>query len=393
MKKIHILIYGHEFPNPVEPVRGSFIERSLKYYADDIVLKIVAPVPWFLSWRRHKKNVMVPHKDNIIIGDKSIEIFRPRYILFPKNILRPLIGWLEFVTTFYLVKKLHRIWKIDLVHVNFALPDGIAIRHICKKLDVRYIITEHQGAIGCFLKVRSLKSQILKAYYEAAKTIVVSEFTKNEICKNSVNPVNCEVVPNGVQTNRFKLKQKSHNPKKLVFIGNLIFTKGIHVLINALSILRKQGHVFSLIIIGDGKYRAKLEELVVQLELQDYVSFLGLKSPDDIVELLPEYDILVQPSFIESFSIVLIEAMAAGLPVIATRCGGPEYIVSKDTGILVPPNSVRELADAIQKMSEQWINYNPDVISNYAKQNYDIILITQKICSLYRDVVNEEDTK
>ncbi|MBM4399494.1 MAG: glycosyltransferase [Candidatus Cloacimonetes bacterium] len=388
MDKRHILIYGHEFPNPIEPVRGLFIHRNLEYLAKDYDIKVVAPVPWFLNWRKNRKAIIIPYKDTIDIDDRIIDVYRPRYLLFPKNIFRLLIGWFEYILTFKAIKSIHMEWKIDLIHVNFAQPDGIAVRHICKRLEIPYIMTEHHGIIGHLLQSRCLRKQILNVYCDSAKTIVVSEFTKNQIEKYSSHNFTCEVIPNGVQVERFTVKDKNTEPRNLVYIGNLIHSKGIHILIIALSVLKEQNLRYRLSVIGDGKYKDELVKLTKSLNVESYVTFFGAKSSKDIDRLLPEHDILILPSFVESFSIVLIEAMAAGLPVIATKCGGPELIVTEETGSLITPNSVNELVDALVNMIKNWDKYNPDNIRNYVSQRYDIRIVNDRISMLYKEVLN-----
>jgi len=388
---MHILIYCHEFPNPVEPVKGTFIERPLAFYPEDFEVKVIAPVPWFLSHRRKKKSVKIPLQDSLQTGSKTIEVFRPRYILFPRNFLRGFIGWLEYITTLSAVRKLHKSWKIDIIHAHFAYPDGVAVRHICKKLGLKYVITEHQGAIGTFLKNPILKNQILKVYQDSAKTIAVSEFTKQQILENSTNPLLIEVIPNGVQVDRFELTVKKQVPKNLIFIGNLIYTKGIHLLIQAITNLRKEGITFKLAIIGNGVYKSTLMNIVKRDKMDKSVEFLGTRTANEIAQLLPEYDILVLPSFIESFSVVLIEAMSTGLPVIATKCGGPEYIVTPETGVLINPYSTEEIASALLMMLKDWQKYDPLVISTYAKEKFNIVSIVQRICSIYTEIIGSEE--
>jgi len=390
MSKIHILIYGHEFPNPVEPVRGLFISRILEFYPEDIEIKVIAPVPWLLNWRRKKQDIIIPCRDEVLLKDRNIEVFRPRYILFPKNFFRPLVGWFEYTTSIKFVKLLQAKWRIDLIHVNFAHPDGISVNYISRKLKIPYVITEHHGIIGNLLQSRYLKAKILRVYRESAKTIVVSEFARQEIIKHGHKELSCVVIPNGVDINRFVLKPKKQKPVNLVFIGNLIYTKGIQLLIQALSMLKKQQSIFKLSVIGDGIYKDKLIKMTCKLGLPQDVVFLGTKKQTEIDEILPEQDILILPSFIESFSIVLIEAMAAGLPVIATRCGGPEYIVTEETGILVTPNSVSELAQAIVTMHNDWENYNPEIIRNYVRNKFDIVSVTKNIFSLYRELLKQD---
>jgi len=391
MKNVHILIYSEEFPNPAEPTRGTFVERNLPFFPDYVDIKVIAPIPFLLAKRRGKRNLTIPHKEIKQYGKRETEIYHPRYILFPRNFFRPLIGIFQYLFAFKTIQKINEIWLIDLIHVHFSYPAGAAVRMICERLKLKYIVTEHRGAIDNFLQNRYLRPQIKQTYRQAERIIAVSEFTRKQIQKAGFDNLPVEIIPNGIQIQNFLMSTQKSEPSNLVYIGNLIPTKGIQLLIKALAELKQEGINFQLDIIGDGKYKNVLQRLSKDLNLQNNIHFLGIKTPEEICNLLSSYDILVQPSLLESFSIVLIEAMAAGLPVIATRCGGPEFIVTEQTGILVQPASVKELVSGLKYMKDNWQKYDPIQISGYTAANYDIVLLTQKISTLYLNVTCAED--
>ena len=101
---------------------------------------------------------------------------------------------------------------------------------------------------------------------------------------------------------------------------------------------------------GDGPERWRLEALAAELGLEKQIDFLGWLGRDQVVREMQHANVFVLPSRYETFGVVLIEALACGKPVIATRCGGPERIVHDGNGILVSPESHTELADAMQRL-------------------------------------------
>lgn len=389
--KKHILIYCSEFPNPIEPLKGTFIERILSYYPEEFDIKVVAPIPYFLGQRKGKLGIHIPKKQIVTFGKKNVEVFRPKYILFPKNFLRPLIGILQGLFAFKTISNIHKNWNIHLIHVHFSHPDGIAVRQICKRLDLKYIITEHRGAIINLLHSPMLRSQLIKVYNSAAKVIAVSEFTRRIIIDFIHSESHCVVIPNGVELSRFVIKPRASSLKNIVFVGNLIYSKGIHVLISSIAELKRRHVILNLSIIGDGKYKKELVNLAHNLDLDNQIQFLGTKRPDDIDILLPTYDLLVLPSFIESFSVVIIEAMAAGLPVIATKCGGPEYIVESETGLLINPDSVSELTEAFVTIQNNWNSYNKERIREIAEKRFDMKQVVRQTCLVYKEVLGKID--
>ena len=135
----------------------------------------------------------------------------------------------------------------------------------------------------------------------------------------------------------------------LVFVGRLAAVKGVPVLFEALQAARIHAPDLHLTLIGDGPERAELEGLAQSLGLSDAVQFAGYRSQDEVAETLRTADCLVLPSFAEGVPVVLMEAMAARLPVIATRVAGvPELVADGESGVLVAPGDEVALTRAIQ---------------------------------------------
>ncbi len=131
----------------------------------------------------------------------------------------------------------------------------------------------------------------------------------------------------------------------LVCVSRLEPEKDVQALLTSLSKIDK-GIEFHCIVVGDGSERIKMQEYVRDVHIEDRISFLGYR--DDIAMIMRSSDIFVLPSPAEGFGLVIVEAMMAGLPVVAINNGGPvEIVVSGMTGILVPQNDVYALANAV----------------------------------------------
>lgn len=132
--------------------------------------------------------------------------------------------------------------------------------------------------------------------------------------------------------------------KHLVFVGRLDAIKGVPLLLDALSALRKDHPDARLSIVGDGPHREQLEQQAERLGLGDMVAFLGYRSQDAVADLLAEADMLVLPSFAEGVPVVLMEAMAARLPVIASQVAGVGELVEDGvSGHLIPAGDMQSL--------------------------------------------------
>ena len=141
-------------------------------------------------------------------------------------------------------------------------------------------------------------------------------------------------------------------PGFLLFVGRLRVRKGVEVLLAALDLLRRQGGTPTLAIVGDGEHRAALEETTARLGLAaPTVRFLGRADAARVRALLAAARGLVVPSTYEGMPLVILEAMAAGLPVVASRVSGiPEVVVDGETGWLVPPEDPEALATALAEL-------------------------------------------
>ena len=170
----------------------------------------------------------------------------------------------------------------------------------------------------------------------------------------------CTIIPFGVDIEQFEATAAAtrrelglrDNQKVIGTVCRLVEPKkGLRFLLQAMAVLaRKYGQPpCQLLIVGDGPSRHELELLREQLDLSSWVVFAG--SRRDIPRVLHALDVFVLPSLYEGFGIALLEAMAAGKPVIATAVGGiPEFVLSGETGLLIEPGNVEALADAIDRL-------------------------------------------
>jgi len=384
---MRVLFYNSIFPNAVEPTKGIFIIKNLASYPSEVDVRVLAPVPWGLERWRKQTGKKVPRYEELNLGQRKIIVYHPRFPLFPRNILRRFIPWWEYLCTLRTVQDIYCQWPFDMVHANFGSPDGIAAAFLTRRLHLPLIITEHQAKLAEFLTIPYLKRQYGFAYRTARKVICVSQYTASLITSTFRDVDNVKVISNGVDISRFHLREFRDYPAKLIYIGYLVQHKGIHVLLQSLALLKAEGITPHLSIVGDGEYRAELHKLVTVLKLNDQVSFMGEKTSTEVAEILPEHDLMVHPSFIESFGIVMVEALACGLPVLSTYNGGAEEIVNDNNGRLVAINNPGALADGIKEIFSNWQQFDPHQIRAQAQERFEIHILSRSICDLYQEVL------
>ncbi len=382
-----VLIYSRGYPNPIEPGRSAFVREIIRFLPSEINIAVVAPVPFFLSQRMKNSAQKIPLMRIDRIGEREVEVWHPRFPLLPKNLLRPAVARLQARFTYSCVKGIRDQSGIDLIHANWGFPDGCAVFWLSRKLGIPYVLTEHQGAIGDLLKIKYYNHLLGRSYRGSLKFILVSESLNEPLSQVEGGIPEPEIIPTGIDTQRFTTTTKRPRPEKLVYIGNLIPEKGVQYLLRALKLLLDKSKDYSLHIIGAGKYRPELEKEVTALSLGQKVVFKGAVAAEAIPSLLYDYDVLVLPTMVESFGLVLIEAMAAGLPVISTCSGGPEKIVTPETGILVQPGSEVALADAILALEDRWDEFDPLKIRAICQQRFDLGKLVPRLAQLYREAL------
>jgi len=385
---IKVLFINSIFPNAVEPNKGNFVHKNIAAYPDDVEVKVIAPVPFFLSSWRRKKTTKLPKQEVMIISSKQVTVLRPRFILIPRNILQAFIPLLEYLLIRRSVNLLIKTWKPDIIHANFGMPDGIAAALISREIGIPLVITEHQGKLRSFLSKRFIGWQLLRAYDKASRVICVSTYSANVIVEFSPSQNNIAVVPNGVDFDRFSLRELRATPHKAIFVGNLVPLKGVHVLLNALAKLKTKGVTIELSIIGDGIQRKNLESLSQSLGLNSQVTFMGEKKAIEVAELMCKHDFMIHPSFIESFGIVMVEALAAGLPVVSTFNGGAEDIITNEVGILVKADDVNELVAGIMMLFNRWHDFDPSSIRRYGLNLFSMESVATRTINVYRECIH-----
>lgn len=208
-------------------------------------------------------------------------------------------------------------------------------------------------------RVALLKASIVRR--ASRKVIFVSEQLQEHLRPRlGLAVAQCTVIPNGVDTELFKpvrdrtLRAElglSDDTALIGAIGNVRQPKGYDVLLRAARAMIDRSQRFHLIIAGEcaNAIGRELEQLKLELGMGPHVTFLGLRS--DVARLLNNLDVFVLSSHTEGFSIACIEAMACGVPVVATRSGGPEQILEGECGLLVPTGDPASLARAIERVT------------------------------------------
>jgi len=249
--------------------------------------------------------------------------------------------------------------KFDVIHGN--AEEAYWSGKIAKRNKSTYVFTSHTPNIpitgmlkGMMRPIRFLKS--LNTYFlrqgiiEADQVVAFSHFSRGLIMKgiNNTCANKIKVISPGVESSWFEVERKPSSSTELLFWGRIEEEKGLREFFHALKTVSKMVKDVSLTIVGEGNRLREYKSLVADLSLTDRVRFTGWLCSTEIQNLTARSSLGIFPSRVESFGLSVVEAMAAGLPVIAASGGAvPENIEQGVTGTLVPVNDADALARAI----------------------------------------------
>ncbi|MCI8417375.1 MAG: glycosyltransferase family 4 protein [Lachnospiraceae bacterium] len=281
----------------------------------------------------------------------------------------------------YLYSKVFKTSKPDLIHAHFTEMGCMASR-LARKKQVPLVITEHSSLMNQEKINVSLKRCAIEGYYAAKCVIAVSDGLKKSLYRHT--GIQCRVIPNIINLEEFELKPNKHIGFGFIITANIVPLKQHQMLIKAFAKVHQIHEDVFLGIVGEGILRKNMELLSQKLGVKNNVIFYGQLSRKKIGLLYQEYDCFVLPSHSETFGVAYIEAMASGLPVIASRCGGPEDFVNEEVGILVSRNSIEELEKGMLFMYNNAWRYNKKQIRTYVEKKYTAQNIAKQILEVYR---------
>ncbi len=379
-------------PSWYPPLGGYFFQELSEATASE-ECNIDLIVNTEISSRKFRiKNLFVK---NIFNKENNLNVYRSYMQRIPK-INR--LNNIRFIKeTFKLYEKYISITeKPDIIHAHSVFYAGATASLINKKYKIPYIITEHRSRFtsGSLYKKTFpdyLMPYIKNGFKNAKKIVTVSPALNNKIIDIEQSSEKKIIsIPNTIDTNFFKYKEKQKKKKNFSFfcLANLEYYKGIDILLNAFrTVIDKTDKNVYLRIGGTGELYSSLHKKCSQLSLCKNVIFLGKIEREQVRAEMQNADCFVLPSRFEAFGVVFIEALACGTPVIGTDAGGPKYIINKKNGIIVHKKNQKMLAKAMIEMIKNRNNYNNKDICKEALKKYDKDIIAKKYVNLYKEMI------
>ena len=374
-----LVVFSTLFPSAARPGAGLFIRERMFRVAQHRPLVVVSPQPWFpgQSLIRLLRPGYRPQAPALEV-QQGIRVYHPRFLSVP-GLLRQFDGWSMALASFWLLRRLKQ-QGARLIDAHFTYPDGEAATRLGRWLDLPVTITL-RGTEVPHSKIPTLRPRLARTLKAAAHVFAVSDSLRRLAIELGVAEEKCEVVGNGVDTVRFHPVDRTaarsrygipENAQALVSVGALVERKGMHRVIDCLpELIRHHPDLHYLIVGGgspEGDNRTELAAQVARLGLAGHVHFLGALPPDELKWALSASDIFVLATRNEGWANVFLEAMACGLPVVATDVGGNAEVVCRDElGSIVPFGNAAALRLALDAALAK--NWDRAAILDYARAN------------------------
>ena len=380
----HIVFLARWYPHRYDPMFGLFVQRHAEAAAlfnDITVIYCNEQRAMSNEPNAHSSKPTAQSKFEIErTNENNVDTIRV-YYKKPKNKILSLIRFYRAN-----MKALKLCRKPDLIHVHILTRLGV-IAWIQKKLHkTPYIITEHWSRylpgndFGGFL--RKLFTKIVVRNAETVTTVTenLAIAMKNHGLKND----NYVVLPNVVNLDMFHISKRNNNPCKIIHISCFEDkSKNISGLLESLNIIDDKGIDFKCKLIGEGMDLELMKEKAQNLQLINKVSFTGLLQGQELADALSSGDFLVLSSNYENMPVVILEALASGLPVVSTNVGGIKEMIDDTKGILVEPRNQEALAEAMIKMIETHKNYDANYLRNSVIEKYGYESVGRFLDSIY----------
>lgn len=360
---MNILTFTSLFPNAARPDFGIFVYQrtaALSRSRGD-AMQVVAPVPYFPSWAPIKRWHIwsqVPERETV----DRLSVFHPRYPLLPG--IMPLHGLLMFWGCLRLARRLHDQFKFDCIDAHYIFPDAFAAVLLGRILKIPVFVTARGTDINVFPRFRSIRPLIRWTLTNAAGIVAVSMALKEAMIRIGIDADKIKVIANGVDPNRFYPIDRDAARSELdiqgesqviVSVGALVPAKSQALLISAVAELKENRKGVLLYLIGDGPMRSALSEQIERLQLKDNVFIMGNRRNENLRLWFSAADISCLCSLREGMPNVVLESLACGTPVVATRVGGvPEVLASPELGVLVEPSVEDLCAGLTEALKKPW---------------------------------------
>lgn len=359
------------YPSYENPIYGTFTKEQIEMLARE-------NPHWNFgvsTWGQGRPSHMLPMKDHLLNLGKlvrssmyeshtdqqnNVSHFYTPAVTWTRKILHGNLSGVSKANNRNFLKFKNYVKNIDIIHAQATYPAALVARTLSKKYGIPYVVSIRMSPFPFNEFLTSggqLRSLISEPLQNANALIATSSSLKNRM--ESLGLSNVQVINNPVDTDFFDYLGHESDELNILSIARLEDQKGIDILIESIALLGNQFQG-KLRVGGEGSRKFAYQNLALEKGIDHKIEWLGELSREQVRDEMQRCSFYALPSRHETFGNVLLEAMACGKPLIATRCGGPEDIVTNEVGFLCEVENVQDLAKNISQMIEVYRTFQPE---------------------------------
>lgn len=385
---MRVLILSHLFPRPDQPWNGIFVAEQAA------------------ALRRLGVDARVVYGDGCWFGLKGFDPVPERTPAWTERLGVPCASFRYFVParTWHigggityaavasaLVSKLRQEFPFDILHAHTSYLDGTAAAVLGRLFRVPVVVTEHSGPFST--QVGSVMQRLCTgwALQRANAVLAVSGYLRAQMqaALPALADRDIGVIGNGVNPGVFRpVAGHAGATVEMIWVGGFHAIKQPIMLLEAFQIAQRRVPGLRLTIVGDGPMADEMRQAEQKLGLAGLITWRGSVERAELALTMARSDFLVVSSRAETFCVAAIEALAAGCPVLTTRCGGPEEIVRHGQDGLIVDNAMAALADGMVDMAERHVRFSPEMLHAQAIERFGDESIANKLIGVYQGLLS-----
>jgi len=384
-----VLLFTNLYPSITEPTRGTFNQSWFTAIAHHCEVRVISPQAWWTRLRQPVTLFKAPCDDMT-----GLHAAFPAYWSIPGIPALHSDGMYHSLKP--LSRRIHREYPFDVIVASWAYPDSVAAARLARELKCPLIVQALGSDINEIATHPSLRNKILAALQYSSRIIAVSGALGDKLEEMGVPQDKIIRQHNAVDgdqflvRDQFSLRRKLKLPldKRIVcYVGNFKTEKGTDILMAAWGKFQKRDAGKTvLILIGGGSLETSLRAGIKELGIENTVQFHGRLPHEEIPDWIGACNVFCLPSLREGCPNVVLEALACGRPVVASKVGGIPELLNERNGIMTPPGDAEALAQGIEEcLNREW---NPrELRESVGCLSWDVI--GERVYGILKEVVEE----
>lgn len=392
---MHLLVVAVSFPSPENPYPGNFIGQQVVALAERVdritVLSPTPMIPPFMSKFSHRAAKVALPKHYVLVPN-CCDVFFPRYMKAPGNMLLSwtTAQWCRIVSR--AVGQLGKTFPVSLIHAQGGSVSAWSSVLAARQYKIPCAVTYQGSEVNTtFVNQQKGWKLCLESFRLADLNICVSRPLQRLLVERIQPQGRCEVLLRGVDQNMFFPSLEKGDSNIVLFVGRISMQKGVWDLLSAWKRVAAVSPHAELWVVGPDHTSGRFARAVRACDHHNSVRVTGPLPPVEIARLMRKAQILCLPSHGEGTPNCVMEALASGLPVVATRVGGiPDIIEHGKTGFLVEKGDTTGLADSIIALlvDPSRCRFMGTEAHGFAATHLDIRRTAERLVDLYRETIN-----